>query len=289
MATCRENWVLCFLTDFGPSTAYVGVMKGVALKNFPQCRIVDLCHVIPPQDVVNGAWELMNSYKYFPSTTVFVCVVDPGVGGSRDALAIAFPGGPVFIGPDNGLLYPSVLREIEQGKVQPDVFVLSTKNAASSTFHGRDVFAPIGALTCASCGVVPCSCVERTISFADIVVREIPMVCQPSADGFISEGIVVSIDSYGNIITSAPPPPRVYTAEERMSLRITFTLGSKSKMEIKWYRTYAECPETSSFFLIIGSSNTFEISVKNGNAFKQLVAVGFNDLKVGAPVSIRVH
>ena len=127
---------IVLLTDFGNSE-YVGVMKGVCLKeanNIP-LNFIDLTHQIPPQDVRSGAWVLATSYSYFPPNSIFLCVVDPGVGTERDALVIKTTN-YYFIGPDNGLMYPAAISD---GIIS--ISRLQISSSASTTFHGRDVFA----------------------------------------------------------------------------------------------------------------------------------------------------
>lgn len=135
---------LVLLTDFGLSDAYVGVMKGVILSINPKATVVDLTHGIEPQNILRGARVLKQSFKCFPQKSVFVCVVDPGVGTSRKAIAIKTKH-YYFVGPDNGLMAlaaradePYEVRELKNKKFH------AQKNI-SQTFHGRDLFAPAGA------------------------------------------------------------------------------------------------------------------------------------------------
>ncbi len=95
--------VVAFLTDFGLRDGYVGVLKGVVLGIAPQAQLIDITHDIPPQDIAAGAWVLGTSYRYFPLGTIYICVVDPGVGSARRPIAVR-TGDWLFVGPDNGLL-----------------------------------------------------------------------------------------------------------------------------------------------------------------------------------------
>src|SRR5690606_21288559 len=122
---------------FGTSDTYVGVMKGVIAGIAPHARVIDLTHQVRPQDVRHGAYSLLVSVPYFPPETIFVTVVDPGVGSSRRAIAVR-AGGKTFVAPDNGVL-SEVLRENP-----PSTAVLLTERRyqlpqISTTFHGRDV------------------------------------------------------------------------------------------------------------------------------------------------------
>lgn len=140
---------IALLTDFGLHDPYVGMMKGVMLGTAPEARLVDLSHAVAPQAVREGAFDLFVSYRFFPVGTVFCCVVDPGVGSERRGVALRVNSeerGPyVFVGPDNGL----VTGLLHDGMTVEEAVALENPKYAlgevSSTFHGRDVFAPAAA------------------------------------------------------------------------------------------------------------------------------------------------
>src|SRR5258708_36282671 len=135
--------VIALLTDFGTGDGDVGVMKGVIAGITPDAHIIDITHDVAPQNIASGAWILAAAYRYFPKNTAFVCVVDPGVGSNRGAIAV-HAGDWFFVGPDNGL-FSYILSE------QAVHAAALLSNPAyhlphvSSTFHGRDIFAPVGA------------------------------------------------------------------------------------------------------------------------------------------------
>lgn len=135
--------IVTLITDFGLRDGFVGVMKGVILGRAPQCRVVDLSHEIEPGDIQSAAFVLYNAHRWFPVGTIHVAVVDPGVGGSRSALAIRTDRA-WFIGPDNGVLSWAVRDQAVRSARQitnPRLFL----RPVSQTFHGRDVFAPVAA------------------------------------------------------------------------------------------------------------------------------------------------
>src|SRR5579859_5824492 len=142
IVSSQSQPVVALLTDFGLRDGYVGIMKGVITAITSGVHIIDITHDIVPQQIASGAWTLATSYRYFPRQTVFVCVVDPGVGSSRQAIAL-HAGDWFFVGPDNGL-FSYVLAE------QPAHAAVLLSNPAyhlqqvSSTFHGRDIFSPVG-------------------------------------------------------------------------------------------------------------------------------------------------
>jgi S-adenosylmethionine hydrolase len=129
--------MIVLLTDFGQSE-YVGVMKGVICSIAHDANVVDLCHEISPQNIIEASWILKNNYKYFPQGATFCCVVDPGVGTKRKALAIKTDK-YYFVGPDNGLLWETL-----KGQRIVDIRQLVIPKDAGRTFHGRDVFAKAG-------------------------------------------------------------------------------------------------------------------------------------------------
>ena len=126
--------MIVLLTDFGPGE-YVGAMKGVIYSTEADAKVVDLCHDISPQSTIEGAWILKNNYEYFPQGAVFCCVVDPGVGTERRALAVK-AADYYFVAPDNGLLWEALS---EQSVIE--IREIPIAAGASQTFHGRDVFA----------------------------------------------------------------------------------------------------------------------------------------------------
>src|SRR5437762_854766 len=135
--------VIAMMTDFGLEDGDVGVMKGVIAGITPNVHIIDITHDVSPQNVASGAWILASAYRYFPQDTVFVCVVDPGVGSSRQAIAI-HAGDWFFVGPDNGL-FSYVLTEQSVHVAVVLSNPLYHLAQVSTTFHGRDIFAPAGA------------------------------------------------------------------------------------------------------------------------------------------------
>jgi S-adenosylmethionine hydrolase len=130
--------IITLLTDFGTEDGYTGAIKGVILRKFPQAAVIDISHSIQPFNYRQAAFSLMNYAFYFPADTIHLVVVDPGVGSSRQGLVIK-TSDHYFVGPDNGVfsyLYQSV--SFEAWRIREELF----KSAVSSTFHGRDVFAP---------------------------------------------------------------------------------------------------------------------------------------------------
>lgn len=229
---------VAILTDF-QSSEYVGMLKGVLLRDAPGVAIVDLFHGVAPQAVREGAWVLFVSYTFFPLGTVFLAVVDPGVGGSRRGVAI-LTRGYAFVGPDNGLLYPAAL---DDGVVK--AVSLETPPDASPTCHGRDVFAPVAAMFAR--GEDP-----GGPNIPDLVPLQFHL------DG--REGEVVRIDPFGNVVTNLPPIPGKKTYE--------LTIG-RLEHTLPWVPTYSLAPE-GELVVVTGSAGTLEIALKDKSAEAKL-------------------
>jgi S-adenosylmethionine hydrolase len=230
--------MIVLLTDFGDSE-YVGVMKGAIYRCAPNAKVVDLCHIIWPQSIIEGSWILKNNYKYFPEGAIFCCVVDPGVGTERKAIAVKTKN-YYFVGPDNGLMWEALA---EQKIIEIRKIAVSTD--ASRTFHGRDVFAKAAAQ------------IEK--GEFENTGKKIETIEKLEIYKKDREGAVVRIDRFGNIITNlAKQQKNKYCVET-----------AKNKYTMNLYTNY-EAAKEGELFLIEGSSNTLEISLKNGNANEQL-------------------
>lgn len=240
--------MIAILTDFGYSE-YLGLMKGVIYSINKDTKIIDLYNFVSPQNVKEAAWVLYNNYKYFPKNTIFLCVVDPGVGGKRQCLAIKTKN-YFFVGPDNGLMYKAAAEDKVIEAVQ-----LPIKNA-SMTFHGRDVFAKAAAQ------------LEKGIKIEKLGQKTI---IKTKLDFYLKgrEGEVVKIDNFGNIITNLNSLHKSF-----------YNMKTKNfNQNLSFYETYEYAPQNK-LFLIEGSSNTLEISIKNSNASKEL------NLKIGDKIRI---
>src|SRR6516164_4332673 len=131
--------IITLTTDFGLSDPFVGIMKGVILGIAPEARLVDISHDVRSYDVVEGAFLVENTYRYFPEGTVHIVVVDPGVGSARRPI-VSVSDHQIFVGPDNGVLSPVLQNEVYHSTNQ-NLFL----SRVSKTFHGRDIFAPVAA------------------------------------------------------------------------------------------------------------------------------------------------
>ena len=182
---------IVLLTDFGLVDPYVGQVKGVLHRHVPEVICIDLYHDLPPFSVASGAWMLERCLSRMPSRAVWFCVVDPGVGSERRALAVQ-RGETFFVGPDNGLLTPI----LADGNCQIVALPIPSGGQTSPTFHGRDLFAPTAAQLVQG---VPLTDLGQPIT--DPVVLVDPG-WRHTEDGLQSE--VMIIDRYGNLVTAMP-------------------------------------------------------------------------------------
>jgi S-adenosyl-L-methionine hydrolase (adenosine-forming) len=184
--------LITLTTDFGHQDPFAGIMKGVIAGINPRAQVIDLSHGIPPQDVMAGALSLRHAVSYFPPATIHVAVIDPGVGGARRAILIESAGN-YFIGPDNGVLSLAV-----SGAKPDHVVELSNPEyrlkSLGTTFHGRDIFAPVAAHL--SLGVPAAAFGASLSSFVELRLPEI------RREGNRWESEVIYIDRYGNLFTN---------------------------------------------------------------------------------------
>jgi hypothetical protein len=261
---------LTFTTDFGRVDGYVGAMYGVALSIAPEARLLDISHHVPPHDVRAGAAVLASACPYFPTGTVHVAVVDPGVGTTRRPLGLR-AGRHTFVGPDNGLLVP-VARAL--GGVEA-VVVLNRaafhRTPVSRTFHGRDVFTPCAAWLCAGRTLAD---LGDPVDPASLVTLAIP---EPRRDGARWRGEVVRVDHFGNLVTNldlrhAPAPE----AHRGGTLRIADRVVPRAV-------SYGEVTRGAPV-AVVGADGAWEVAVNGGSAAAWLggvplgVAVAVDDV-----------
>jgi len=263
--------VIALMTDFGIGDGDVGVMKGVIAGITPYAHIIDITHNVGPQNVPSGAWILAAGYQYFPKNTVFVCVVDPGVGSTRGAIAL-HAGDWYFVGPDNGLFSYIMSEQTIHAAVHltNSSYYLPT---VSSTFHGRDIFAPVGAhLSRELTGIF--SELGPSVDPATLKRLEVGGAVR---DGTTINAHIVHIDNFGNLITSMPFTlvPELYTVSQ---VRIVFKENGITVEKLRQF--FAEGPDDGQAFIYGDSSGYVGIAVRNGNAAKTL-KVGF-----GAPLAL---
>ncbi len=258
--------VVAFLSDFGTRDHYAGTLKAVVLSLCPEATLVDIGHEIPPHDVLAGALELAACYRYFPIGTIFLVVVDPGVGSSRRGIA-ADCGDYKFVAPDNGVLSVA-LRETPPRRV---IELTERKYAlptVSRTFEGRDRFAPAAGWLARGTALV-----SMGRSIANYRVIEVPRP-EATADGV--NGEIVRVDRFGNLITNIDRRTLEQFAAGRT---IAVTIGARDVARI--VTTYADAPP-GELCALFGSTDHLEIAVNAGDAARTL------GLGRGARASVRL-
>ena len=276
---------IVLLTDFGLSDAYVGMMRGVIHGINPAAHVIDLTHGIGPQDIRHGAVVLADSFRYFPTGSIFVAVVDPGVGTDRAAILLETPDA-WFVAPDNGLLTlvcrlyaPSFGDTAESGQsailagcrawrlTNPDYW----QHPVSATFHGRDVFAPVAAHL--SAGASPDALGEPAPT---ITALSLPI---PRLDGNTITGQVIFADAFGNLVTDITADLLHQIGATVGNSNVTVTIAGQTITGLS--RTFHD-PPGHGLRALIGSHGRLEIAVVDGSAATTL------GISVEAPIDISV-
>lgn len=267
--------IITLTTDFGLADAYVAAMKGVILGINPEAKLIDICHSIKPQNISQAAFVLSTAYEFFPQRTIHVVVVDPGVGTERRAIILRTPLAD-FLAPDNGVLsyviedfYQTTPAEHPlQVELAPELEAVAItkpqfwRSPVSSTFHGRDIFAPVAARL--SLGFPPIDFGEAITS---LTILPLPRPYQISADTVV--GHIIHIDNFGNLITNIK-------GDDLPKPEITIEIGNQVIPGLS--RTYEE---GRGLLALIGSSGYLEVSLKEGNASTFLDAEIGDEVRIG--------
>lgn len=257
--------VIALVTDFGTVDHYVGAMKGVILGICPEATLVDITHDVPPHDVRAGARQLAAAYRYFPSGTVFLVVVDPGVGSARRGLAVE-TADHRFVAPDNGVL-SAVLDETPARRVVELTERKFARATISRTFEGRDRFAPAAAWLARGTAVAT---LGRGVTSP--VRLEWPM--PQEVDGGL-DGQVELVDRFGNLVTNVRRD-----AVERLVRGEQVDIAIEGQPIPRLVATYAEAPP-GELCALFGSTDRLEIAVSGDSAAARL------GLGPGAAVRLR--
>lgn len=280
-----ENRIITLLSDFGLSDVYVGVMKGVIAHINPALSVVDLTHQIPPQSIAAARLSLMNAYRYFPAGTVHIAVVDPGVGSHRRGVALQIDAG-FLVGPDNGL-FSGVLSQTEVVAAveltNPDYWRTPTP---STTFHGRDIFASVGAHLASGVAIEHLGEVIDPVTLVQLAIPK------PTSTATGVAGYIQYIDHFGNLITNIPAADvegktwsvvvgdsSGETLRDRISEAARSAAARSADRFIPSSLTYSD-RELGEVVTLIGSHGWVEIAVNGGNAQSEL------QLDLGARVQV---
>jgi S-adenosylmethionine hydrolase len=260
--------LITLTTDFGTADGYVGTMKGVILGIVPDARLVDVSHEVAPQGVREAAYVLYTAYPFFPSHTVHLVVVDPGVGGARRPIALRTPAG-TFVGPDNGVFSYVMAREPVEALVElaDPRYRLA---CVSRTFHGRDIFAPAAAHLAVGIPIA-----DFGPPVADPITLPLPRL-EVTPGGVVGE--VLYVDRFGNVVTSigrllwdgGELALDAIFAEAQARFDVAGATVAVAGQEIAGVRrTYAEIAP-GEMLALVGSSGHLEIAVREGSAAEKL-------------------
>jgi S-adenosyl-L-methionine hydrolase (adenosine-forming) len=271
MKTDRTAPIITLTTDFGVSDHYVGAMKGVILTICPTARVVDITHEIPPYNVLAGAYAIQQAAPFFPAGTIHVVVVDPGVGTARRSLLVDSRD-QFFLAPDNGVLSfiaagdPAVvIREL----TNPDLWL----KRVSSTFHGRDIYAPVAAALAA--GIAKPKDVGARAEAPLLLESTHPPQSHPAGTW---HGTVLSTDHFGNIVTNFPQES--FAALPDRAFEIDMGIGSSRRKTRRFRSSFGEA-KPNELFAYFGSSGFVELAISQADAAARLGIVA------GSPVTLR--
>jgi S-adenosylmethionine hydrolase len=259
--------IVTLTSDFGINDHFVGTMKGVILNIAPQAQIVDICHSVQAFDVLDGALAIAQSYAYFPPGTIHVVVVDPGVGTARRPILVSNEK-HFFVAPDNGVVYAREER-IRVRHITGEHYFM---HPVSSTFHARDIFAPVAGWLAK--GVDSGKFGDEIKDYARFNAPK-----PKAADGHTLRGVVLKVDRFGNLVTNFTPrdAPMLFQAAPPA---FKIVIGKTEITEIR--RNYAE-GMPNEVFGILGSMGYLEIAA-NRAAAAQLIGSG-----KGSEVSIVIE
>lgn len=260
----QTNGLIVMLTDFGEQDFYVGAMKGVIYKIFPNAKIDSISHSVSKFSVYESAFTLLNSAKEFPKGTTFLVVVDPGVGTSRKAIVLQTKNNLNFIAPDNG-----VLTLVSQEFGVKNIFEILPQKLGekhSSTFHGRDIFAPASAKISKG---------EKSDFLNQISKMKTLKIDEPKTEKGKIYGQILSVDSFGNCVTNIPSK----NLKNRFGDFLNTKIG-KNKFSLPFLKTYGKTKKGDSLNLI-SSSNFLEYAINQGNFAKEF------GIKVGMKIEVK--
>jgi S-adenosylmethionine hydrolase len=272
--------LIAVLTDFGTKDTYVGVMKGVIASIAPQARVIDLTHEVPPGDVRQAAFKLWQAVPFFPDGTIFEVVVDPGVGTRRRAVAVAWSM-RLFVLPDNGIM-TYLLASAPASKAVELVTPTFRLNPVSSTFHGRDVFAPASAHLARG---IPLD--DLGPPAGELVHFPLPRLSLGAGPRF--EGEILHADRFGNLITSLGRfdrrtdslafLPWLPVAEKADFPSADLWIRLEDGTRLPLSNTFGDVAEAG-LVAYIGSEGLIEVAVNRGSAAEKL------GLQPGSPVEL---
>ncbi len=266
-----SNKIITLTTDFGLQDEYAGVMKGVILTHDLSTTIVDITHGIGTQNIIQAAYCIHSSYRYFPNATVHVVVIDPGVGSNRRFVLLKSDG-HFFLAPDNGVLTLMLEEDLFENAFEvncEDIFL----KPLSMTFHGRDILAPVAAHL--ANGMEP-QAVGSSLDRSDLCI--LPLL-KPELDETkgIIRGKIISIDRFGNLITNITYDDVNRLFDKNMKSSLYTSINKHNIIGVK--KSY-DSVSKGELLVIFGSRNSIEIAASNSSAALIINAAQGNEVTV---------
>jgi S-adenosylmethionine hydrolase len=257
--------LICLLTDFGiKGQHYIASMKGVILKINSNIEIIDIAHNITPYSIIEASYVLRATYKYFPKGTVFIIVVDPGVGSQREILMLKTVSNHYFIGPNNGIFSDIYLDNIANCiEVQNNEFF---NKPTSNTFHGRDIMAPVAAHLISGITLN-----KFGPNFNLNNLKESPLVYSVDIEKKILRCSIQYIDSFGNGITNIPIiNNKIQNTKLEINEDTKINVDIRGKIYEGLFTSHFSSVSIEAILFLVGSTGFLEISINQGNAAKKL-------------------
>ncbi len=274
-----EN-IIALITDFGTKGQhYVAVMKAVILNINPRVKIIDISHGIASYSIIEASYILKTTYKHFPKTTVFITVVDPGVGSTRRIIALKTKSNYFFIGPDNGIFPNAFNRE----EISDCISIQNEKyfnQPISSTFHGRDIMAPVGAYITKHKNF-PLSDLGPKFDFNSLI--KIPIIIKIDLENRSIMSLIQHIDSFGNGVTTIPMIGNKIEDSDLIiedEFKISIIINNNKYDGI--FSSHFSSVHKNSILFLVGSTGFLEVSINQGHAANIL------DFKLGDIITIRL-
>lgn len=274
-----EN-IIALITDFGTKGQhYVAVMKAVILNINPRVKIIDISHGIASYSIIEASYILKTTYKHFPKTTVFITVVDPGVGSPRRIIALKTKSNYFFIGPDNGI-FPNAFNRAE---ISDCISIQNEKyfnQPISSTFHGRDIMAPVGAYITKHKNF-PLDDLGPKFDFNSLI--KIPIIIKIDLENRSIMSLIQHIDSFGNGVTTIPMIGNKIEDSDLIiedEFKISIIINNNKYDGI--FSSHFSSVHKNSILFLVGSTGFLEVSINQGHAANIL------DFKLGDIITIRL-
>lgn len=264
MSDCKER-TIALLTDFGLKGAhYVASMKAVIYKIKPTVKIIDISHSVAPFSIIEASYILKSTYSYFPEETIFIVVVDPGVGSDRKILILKTKDNYYFIGPDNGIFSLALNSNISHCFIAKNEEYF--RKPISNTFHGRDIMGPLAAYISSG---VPLKNLGPPLNFTDIIKSS--LIYKINIDDKLIKCTIQYIDDFGNLVTNIKLKNNKIDNTNfhlKQNQKITISIDNKDYNCV--YTSYFTAVPNNSLLIIKGSTGYLEISINQGNASNKL-------------------